>query len=129
ELSQKSVGNHMENNLDDPQGNLIYNTTGIGALNSLNSSNSGFVPDLNGFQYECEDFATQDENRQKFQDTASFDSNENVATPSINLDQILDGYLPEFDPTYNQQQFDEQFMDPLWSSQPLASDMTFEAYF
>ncbi|KAI7728934.1 hypothetical protein M8C21_017601 [Ambrosia artemisiifolia] len=40
-------------------------------------------------------------------DTASFDSNENVATPSINQDQILDGYMPEFDPTYNQQQFDD----------------------
>ncbi|KAI7745404.1 hypothetical protein M8C21_015101, partial [Ambrosia artemisiifolia] len=199
------------------------------ALNSLNSSNSGFVPDLNGFHYDCGDFATQvlpynnidmsssiqisnsgnssfgensngyesnystnsdfvetgslydsnwngnlenaiveddltltevdigclisfaddyrvygrcsnnipitldspnqDVNRQKFQDTTSFDSNENVATPSINQDQILDRYLPEFDPTYNEQQFDEQFMEPLWSSQPLASDMTFEAYF
>ncbi|KAI3705815.1 hypothetical protein L1987_76059 [Smallanthus sonchifolius] len=36
----------------DEQGKLIYDTTSMGVVNSLNSSNYGFVPNLDGFLYD-----------------------------------------------------------------------------
>ncbi|KAI3783920.1 hypothetical protein L1987_43011 [Smallanthus sonchifolius] len=41
----------MANRLDE-QGNLIYDTISMGVVNSLKSSNSGFVPNLDDFLYD-----------------------------------------------------------------------------
>ncbi|KAK9075309.1 hypothetical protein SSX86_003632 [Deinandra increscens subsp. villosa] len=117
-----SNGN-LENGIEEDD--LVLSEADIDSLLVFADDNGAYGPTSTDITLTLES-PNQDVNVENIQDIVTFDLNKTEETTSINHHQTVDGYLPSgSDPTINMR-IDEQLMEPIWSPEPIADDMTLQ---
>ncbi|KAK1441486.1 hypothetical protein QVD17_07415 [Tagetes erecta] len=122
---------HTCNNLEMGSSGCVQNPNGIGedelTLDDVDIAYLlSYVYDNN--QPSNLNHPNQDLKAQNFSNNDSFCSNDNEEPTSVNRNENLDGYdlhcFESFDPTFKA--MDEQFMEPIWSYEDVAYDVTYQ---